>query len=156
MAALRFVWVGKLKEPFFRDACAHYMQRLARFHGVDEQVVKDAGGKLPPKVKADKEGEAILARLDARDHVVLLDEGGTALASRKWAARLARWVEDPGRTPCFIIGGPFGLSDAVRARAGETLALGPMTLPHELARVVLLEQLYRAASINAGLPYHHD
>jgi 23S rRNA (pseudouridine1915-N3)-methyltransferase len=89
---------------------------------------------------------------------VVLDERGDAWSSRELAAKLKAW-EDGARTPCFIVGGAFGLSDEVRERAranGALFSLGRITLPHELARVVLLEQLYRAASINKGLPYHHD
>ncbi len=102
-----------------------------------------------------EEGRAILAKLGPRDLLVVLDENGRSLASRELASRLGQLLEDPGRRPCFVVGGAFGLPPEVLARADLTLALGPETLPHELARVVLYEQLYRASSILAGAPYHH-
>lgn len=155
MSAIRFLWVGRLKEPFAAQACEHYMKKLGRFHKFEETVVKDAPGKLPPAEKSANEGRAILERLGPKDLAVCLDEHGREPTSVELAALLTRWIEAPGVRPCFIIGGPFGLSDEVKAAAAHTLCLSRMTLPHELARILLLEQLYRAASINRGLPYHH-
>lgn len=156
MAAIRFVWVGKLKEPFFAKAADHYWKKLGRFHSLEETMVKDAQGKLPPRDKSLREGKAIIKKIAPRDMAVILDEKGKEFTSRQLATRLRLWTEDPNRRPCFIIGGPFGLSDEVRDKAHFSLSLSRLTLPHELARVMLLEQLYRAASINKGLPYHHD
>lgn len=153
---LRCVFVGKLKEPFFKQAAEHYIKKLGRFHKLDLVELKDAPGKLPPEDKRLREGRALLEALDPKNFVIILDERGKELESRSLAANLQRWTEDPGRTPCFVIGGPFGHSDEVRARADLLLSLGKATWPHELCRVMLLEQLYRAASINKGLPYHHD
>lgn len=153
---VRCLFIGKLKEPHFREAAAHYIKKLGRFHKLDMVELKDAPGKLPAAEKREREGRALLDALDSKDFAVVLDERGQELASRRLAARLQRWTEDPGRTPCFVIGGPFGLSDAVRQRADLLFSLGKATWPHELCRVMLLEQIYRAASINKGLPYHHD
>ena len=77
------------------------------------------------------------------------------MASREFASWLERLIEDPGRQPVFVLGGPHGLSPDILSRADAVLAFGPGTLPHELARIVLLEQLYRALTILAGHPYHH-
>lgn len=153
---LRCVFIGRLKESFFRDAAEHYLKKLGRFYKVDLTELKDAPGKLPPEEKRRQEGRALLDALDPKDFVIVLDERGRELPSRELAAHLRRWTEDPGRTPCLAIGGPFGHTDEVRARADLLLSLGKATWPHELCRVMLLEQLYRAASINKGLPYHHD
>jgi 23S rRNA (pseudouridine1915-N3)-methyltransferase len=155
MAAIRLIAVGKPKEPFFRDAAEHYLARLAGFFSVELTEVKDAPGRLPPGERARREGKAILSRLERRDRLVGLDERGEAFSSRALAGRLARWTEDANFRPCFVIGGAYGLSEEVRAAAYGLVSLGPLTLPHELARVVLLEQLYRAATIIRGLPYHH-
>ena len=99
------------------------------------------------------EGEQILTRLSATEQVVLLDERGKELTSRMLAARLTDWQAD-SRDLCFIIGGPDGVSDAVRQRADFTWSLSQLTLPHGMARVLLAEQLYRAWSLQAGHPYH--
>lgn len=154
MKSLRLLVVGQAKAVFFRDAAAHYLTALRRYLPAEEVIVRDGKSADPERRKAE-EGKAILGRLGPKDHLVVLDESGRSLASRQLAAKLTGWVEDPGRAPCFVIGGAFGLSPDVLARADTTLALGPGTLPHELARVVLYEQLYRAAAINAGAPYHH-
>ncbi|WP_320171652.1 23S rRNA (pseudouridine(1915)-N(3))-methyltransferase RlmH [Maridesulfovibrio sp.] len=155
MSRIRFVWVGKLKEAFFRDACAHYAKKLGRFYKLDETVLKDAPGKLPPEDKVLREGKAILEKVKPSDLLICLDEKGREMTSVELAELLQRWTEDPNLTPCFVIGGPFGLSEEVKKAARFKLSLSKMTLPHELARTVLMEQLYRAASIQRGSPYHH-
>jgi 23S rRNA (pseudouridine1915-N3)-methyltransferase len=156
MSAIGFIWVGKLKEPFSQEGCALYQKKLSRFFKLEENVVRDAPGKLPPADKNKKEGEGILARLKKGDVPVILDEHGDRLTSRGLAKRVKRWTETPNRRPVFIIGGPFGLSDEVKAAAQGAIRLSDMTLPHELARLVLLEQLYRAGTILKNMPYHHD
>ncbi|WP_419785803.1 23S rRNA (pseudouridine(1915)-N(3))-methyltransferase RlmH [Pseudodesulfovibrio sp.] len=156
MPSIGFVWVGKLKESFSKDGCALYHKKLSRFYSLDESVIKDAPGKLPPEDKKRKEGEGILAKLGKGDVPIILDEHGDRLTSRKLAGRLRGWTEAPNQRPVFIIGGPFGLSDEVKQAARGALRLSDLTLPHELARLVLLEQLYRAATILANMPYHHD
>ncbi|WP_291329135.1 23S rRNA (pseudouridine(1915)-N(3))-methyltransferase RlmH [Desulfovibrio sp. UCD-KL4C] len=155
MGKLRFIWVGKLKEPFFNEACAHYTKKLGRFHKLDETILKDAPGKLPPEDKVLREGKSIVSKIRPSDMVICLDETGLEMTSVELSKYLQKWTEDPNLTPCFIIGGPFGLSDQVTKVARIKLSLSKMTLPHELARTMLLEQLYRAASISKGSPYHH-
>jgi len=152
---IRVLCVGRLKKPFWRDAAAEYATALSRLVPLEEAEVKDAPGTLSPAERTEREGSALVARIGAADRVIALDVRGQALDSETLARRLAAWIEDPGRRPCFVVGGAWGLAEAVRARAGLLLSLGPLTLPHELARVVLLEQLYRAATIIKGMPYHH-
>lgn len=154
MKPIRLLVVGHLKTSWFREAAAHYLTALQRHVAAEECVVRDGKNGSPQRRMAE-EGRAVLDRLDGRDRLVALDEGGRSLPSRELAAWLGRLIADPGRRPCFVVGGAFGLAPEVLARAESRLALGPGTLPHELARVVLYEQLYRAASILAGSPYHH-
>lgn len=156
MRELRLLFVGRLKEPFSRQGCAHYLHKLSRHCPVKEILIRDAEAGLPEADRVAQEGREILRRLDPKDLLVCLDERGERPTSRELAARLKDWWEMPGRAAALVIGGPFGLSAEVKARAGRTLSLSPLTLPHELARLVLLEQLYRAATILAGSPYHHD
>ena len=128
--------VGRSKPPFDDDV-AHY-RRLLRPHARVEEI----------EVREDEQRER---RIPGRAHVCLLDAGGRAYSSEEFA----RWVEQRrqgGRDVCFVLGGPFGTG---LARRDDVLSLGPMTLPHLLARVVLLEQLFRAHKILAGEPYHH-
>lgn len=154
MKPVRLLVVGAAKAPYFRDAAAHYLSALRRYLPAEEILVRDGKASDADRRKIE-EGKALLAKITARDFLVVLDEGGASLPSRTLSDRLRALVEDPGRAPCFVIGGAFGLAPEVLARADMTLALGPGTLPHELARVVLYEQLYRAAAISAGAPYHH-
>jgi 23S rRNA (pseudouridine1915-N3)-methyltransferase len=118
-------------------------------------VVRDAPAGLAPAEAMAVEGRRILDKAGPADFLVVLDEGGEALRSVDLAQRLRAWTEAPATVPCFVVGGAHGLGAEVLAAARVRLALGPMTLPHELARVLLLEQLYRAASILRQLPYHH-
>jgi len=155
MKKIKFIWVGKLKKPFFQEACAHYRDALRRGHGLEEMLVKDAPARLAVAEKCAWEGKKILERLGPGDIAVVLDERGDALSSVELSGRLKNWIEDPAGLPCFILGGAWGLSREVLERADFSLSLGPMTFPHELARLILLEQLYRAASILRGTPYHH-
>ena len=101
-----------------------------------------------------REGEAILGALPAQAHVVLLAIDGVERSSKGLSARIDELVVRGKSDIAFVIGGSDGVSDAVRERADETLSFGPITLPHNLARVVLLEQLYRAQKISRGEPYH--
>jgi 23S rRNA (pseudouridine1915-N3)-methyltransferase len=128
--------VGRLRPPFSDDE-QHYRRLLARHARVEIAEVRD-----------DEQAER---RIPERDYVVLLDREGTAQDS----AGFARFLEDRrqgGRDVCFVVGGPFGTR---LGRHDHRLSLGPLTLPHQLARVVLLEQLFRAHKILAGEPYHH-
>ncbi len=153
---LRIVAVGRLRTPHWKAAAAHYLGRLSRWRAVTEIVVRDGDAALSPAARNAAEGRALLAALRPGDVPICLDERGRSLTSRRFADLLQELSEDANRTPCFVVGGAFGLDEAVRAAADRLLAFGPMTLPHELARVVLLEQLYRAEALLRNVPYHHD
>lgn len=101
------------------------------------------------------EGERLLARVKSNEQVVLLDEQGEQYTSQGLATRLSDWQAD-GRDLCFIIGGPDGVSAACRRRADGVWSLSKLTLPHGLARVLFIEQIYRAWSLQQGLPYHRE
>lgn len=156
MSKIGFIWVGKLKEPFSKDGCAHYWKKLSRFFKLEESMVKDAPGKLPPADKNRKEGEGILSKVKKGDVLIIMDEHGERLTSRQLAKNVRKWTDAPNQRPVFVIGGPFGLSDEVKKAARHSIRLSEMTLPHELARLLLLEQLYRAGTILKNMPYHHD
>lgn len=156
MNRVRLVFVGELKAPWAAQAFRHYLDALSRYVRCDVTILRDAKDARDQRARKLKEGQAMLAALGPRDRMIGLDERGKAPGSRGLAENLGRWIEDPARLPCFVIGGPHGFSPEAEARFDERLSLGPYTLPHELARVVLLEQLYRGMSILAGHPYHHD
>jgi 23S rRNA (pseudouridine1915-N3)-methyltransferase len=128
--------VGRIRPPYIDDV-GHYERLLSRHARVEIVEVR--------------EDDQLERRIPERAYVALLGAGGRTYSSEEFA----RWLEErrqAGRDVCFVIGGPFGTA---LERADHTLSLGPMTLPHQLARVVLLEQLFRAHKILAGEPYHH-
>jgi 23S rRNA (pseudouridine1915-N3)-methyltransferase len=153
---LHIIAVGRPRTVFWREASAHYLERLGRWRNLTETFVKDAEASLPSQRKIAEEGKRILEAVTQRDITVCLDEKGKSMASREFSIFLDALSQDATRRPCFIIGGPFGLDDSVRSAACHLISFGPQTLPHELARVVLLEQLYRAESILRNTPYHHE
>lgn len=148
--------VGRLKERFWSDACAEYLKRLQPYvKTVVEEVADVNPAKVGGEVAAvEREGQAVLKRISSRAHVVLLDIGGRQRSSEEVAKRINDLALLGTGDVVFVIGGSCGASEAVRQRADETLSFGPITLPHNLARVVLLEQLYRAYKIILGEPYH--
>ncbi len=117
--------------------------------------MRDAESDQGVARRVETEGARLLEQAHPRDRLVVLDERGVELTSPGLARALDTWDRQGQGRITFVIGGPFGLSDAVRARAFMLLRLSAMTLPHELARVVLMEQLYRAESLRANVPYHH-
>ncbi len=152
---LRLLTVGALRTPHWKAAAAHYLERLKHWRRIEEQIVRDADPKLPEAERVRREGEALLRAVKDNDLLVCLDERGDLMDSRAFSVLLREYSENAALTPCFVIGGAFGLDERVRGRARRLLSLGLMTLPHELARVVLLEQIYRAEAIARNTPYHH-
>jgi 23S rRNA (pseudouridine1915-N3)-methyltransferase len=144
------VCVGKVRAPFVDDV-AHYERLLGRQARVETIELSEQKGDAARVLAA--EGDALLRRIPGRAFVCALDRSGRESSSEA----LARFVEErrhEGRELWFVVGGPLGLGRRVLDRADHRLSLGPATLPHQLARVVLLEQLFRAHKILAGEPYH--
>lgn len=146
--------VGRVKDGHIAALCADFLKRASRLAPTELVEVKDAKGRDPAEARR-VEGERLLARIDPRARVVLLDEGGRDLTSVQLAEELRERADGGCKELVFVVGGPWGHAEAVRARANATLRLGAVTLTHELARLVLLEQVYRAWTIQRGLPYHH-
>jgi len=148
---VRLLTVGRVKQEGLRLAAAEYGRRLAAYTQFELVEVRDA--KLADwQAGLGREAQDLLAQVRPGDHLVLLDSGGTQFDS----PGLARWLERHRERPfVFLIGSSYGVAPTVRERAESRWSLSALTLPHELARVVVLEQLYRAATILAGHPYHH-
>ncbi|WP_027188330.1 23S rRNA (pseudouridine(1915)-N(3))-methyltransferase RlmH [Desulfovibrio cuneatus] len=156
MKQVRIVAVGRIKTPHWLAAIDFYRKRIATPMRLDEKVVKDADPSLPMAKRLEKEAERLeaLCRF-GEETVVCLDERGKNMTSPAFAAWLTT-LWDADRPPVFIIGGAFGIGPSLKAKTTHSLSFGAMTLPHELARVVLYEQLYRAESILSGSGYHHE
>jgi 23S rRNA (pseudouridine1915-N3)-methyltransferase len=154
---LALVAVGQRLPAWAETACEDYLKRFPSELRVELKAVKAEPRTQGKSVEAMKAAEA--QRLEAAcpkgARRVVLDERGQRLATAQLAERLLAWQRD-GRDVALLMGGPDGLADALKAGADEALRLSDLTLPHALARVLLLEALYRAWSVNAGHPYHRE
>ena len=151
---ITLIAVGRLKDRFWREAAEEYLKRLGPYANVRVVEIADRdSGRDEPRALAE-EGADILRALPQGAHVIALEIGGQQRSSEGFSAHLDELALAGRSSVAFVIGGSVGLVSDVLARADERISLGPMTLPHNLARVVLLEQLYRAFRISRGEPYH--
>ncbi len=154
MRRVTIVAVGRLKERHWREAADEYLKRLAPFATVEVVEIADRDVTRDEARALAEEGAAVVRALPDSARVFVLDAGGRQRSSEEFAAHLAGLAVGGHSHAVFVIGGAAGLADEVVSHAHERLSLGPMTLPHQLARVVVLEQLYRAFRIQRGEPYH--
>lgn len=159
MLSVKFICVGRMREKFYMDAFEEYAKRLqsyCKLQLAEPPEVKLGESPSAKEIEAalNKESASILAAIPPDAYVVALCVEGRSMPS-EGIARLISDRENSGKPKlCFIIGGSFGLADAVKARADLKLSMSPMTFPHHLARVMLVEQLYRGFKINEGSRYH--
>jgi 23S rRNA (pseudouridine1915-N3)-methyltransferase len=151
---VRLIAVGKLREPYTIAAAEDFRRRLRPYHRLEEVEVRAGDGAGPERAMA-AEGEAILRLIAPSEHVWLLERTGTEFSSAELAARIERLALDGISQLTLVIAGTYGASPALLARAQVRWSLSQLTLLHEWARALVLEQLYRAAKINANEPYHH-
>ncbi|HEU4699787.1 MAG TPA: 23S rRNA (pseudouridine(1915)-N(3))-methyltransferase RlmH [Gemmatimonadales bacterium] len=144
--------VGRLR-PYYREACDEYLRRLRRYARVTEREVKEAAHAPTPVQQQEEEAARLLAGAPAGAALVALDLGGAPWSSEELARQVERW-QLAARPVALLVGGSTGLAPGLRQQAAQRWSLGPLTLPHELARVVVCEQLYRAFTILRGEPYH--
>ena len=149
---LHLLAVGKLR-PAFREAADEYVRRLKRFARLEEREVREAGRAGNATAQRREETKRLDAAVPDGARVVALTRGGDGWSSSELARQMARWRVE-ARPLAFVIGGAEGLEEGFVAGADSRWSLGALTLPHELARVVVLEQLYRGFTILAGSPYH--
>ena len=144
--------VGNLKEKFFKDACSEYVKRLGRFGKISVKELPEVQGTNGQDVE--KEGKNIIKAIPKGSYVIPLCVEGKELSSPALADKIKTLGLSGTSEITFIIGGSDGLSDEVKALGDFHLSFSPMTFPHQLMRVILLEQVYRAFTINAGASYH--
>ncbi|HWO53487.1 MAG TPA: 23S rRNA (pseudouridine(1915)-N(3))-methyltransferase RlmH [Paenibacillus cookii] len=156
---IQIIGVGKLKEKYLVQGIQEYAKRLTPY--IKFQVIEVADEKAPDtlseaevSIVKEREGERILAQVKESAHVIALAIGGQLWSSEELAAEIDRLGTYGTSHVVFVIGGSHGLSDQVLRRAQQRLSFGRMTLPHQLMRLVLVEQIYRAVKINRGEPYH--
>lgn len=154
MLRLTIACVGRPR-GFAADAVSDYLKRLQRYGPARLVPVRaERDPDRDPLVARRREGERLLAARPSGSRLVALDVGGRTFSSEEFAARLGRLADQGVRDVTFVVGGPVGLADEVRAETDWLLSLSPMTLAHEVALVVLCEQLYRACTIQRGERYH--
>lgn len=146
MLTITIFAVGKLKEQFWKDACAEYLKRLGAYAKVKVREIPDS--------TKEREAEALLAALPTQDPIILLDIRGKEVSSESLSAKIENYALDGTSHLAFVIGGSDGVTKEIQEKATERVSFGPITLPHNLARVVLLEQIYRAFKIARNEPYH--
>lgn len=153
---LRFLWIGKTKDPSWAAMEETYLKRLRRFFPTERDSVRDLKktDRHQEAAQSSREVRSIKKKLSAGAYRVVLDEGGKQYNSREFASFLQRRINQGSSEVTFVAGGHQGLPDRIKDLGNLRLSLSRLTLPHELARILLLEQVYRALSILRGLPYH--
>lgn len=147
------VSIGKIKSEYWKKACEHYMALIRKWRKVEFIELKDSS--LTPELRIADEGRRLLPALEKNKTVIALTDTGRQYNSLQFAKFIANLDNDFSKAIIFVIGGPYGLSKEVLAQCRHTLSLSLMTWPHELAKVLLLEQIYRAQSILSNVSYHH-
>lgn len=159
MINIRILCVGKLKERYWVDACNEYLKRLKAFSNIE--VIELSEEKISKHERASdveivkyKEGKSILSGIKDSDYVISLEIQGKQFSSPELSKVLTKLSNEGNNSIVFVIGGSFGLSQEVSKRANLRLSFSPMTFPHQMMRVILLEQIYRSFMIERGTPYH--
>ncbi len=156
---IKILCVGKIKEKFYRDAISEYSKRLSKYCSleiieVDDEKTSENSTENEINIIKDKEGERILKHIKDKDYAIALAIQG----KQQDSVAFSKYIENLGITGnssiCLIIGGSLGLSDAVMKRCNDSISFSKMTFPHQLMRVILLEQIYRAMRIMNNEPYH--
>ncbi|MCH5247143.1 MAG: 23S rRNA (pseudouridine(1915)-N(3))-methyltransferase RlmH [Muribaculaceae bacterium] len=155
---ITLMMVGETRTDWVKLGEKEYLNRINRYIKFDTEIIPDirTQKKIEQVVQKKLEGESIITRLLTGDRVILLDENGQEMKSREFSAYLDKFMVSGIKRLVFVIGGPYGFSDEVYKRADGKISMSKLTFPHELIRVLFLEQVYRAFTIQKNEPYHHD
>lgn len=156
---IHLIAVGKIKESFLREGIDEYLRRLCGFVTIrvtdfSEERVRDGASAHEIRIACKADGDHLLNASGRSDLIIAMDPAGKLLSSEDLARHIRGWEINGPHKISILIGGPHGLSDEVRCRSDLMLSLSPMTFPHQMVRLLILEQLYRAYTINKGIPYH--
>lgn len=154
-----FLTVGKTDIHSIATEISNYTKRIAYYLPFKMEIIPDVKKKkkkLSIEEQKQKEGEFILNRLQPTDYVVLLDEDGRHFNSNEFAQHIEKKKLVVSKNIVFVVGGPYGFSDTVKARANEKISLSKMTFTHQMVRLIFVEQFYRAMTILNNEPYHHN
>lgn len=155
---IKLIVVGKTSTAYISEGINEFTRRVSRYFPFEICVIPDLKSTkgLTAEAQKKKEGELILNAVGQGNWIVLLDERGKEFTSRGFAEYIDRRTSTTNRDIVFVVGGPYGFSEAVYAAAADKISLSKMTLTHEMIRLLFVEQLYRAFTILRGEPYHHD
>lgn len=155
---ISLIVIGKTDTNYFTDAVNEYRKRLEHYIPFEIQVIPDIKNtkSLTTDQQKEKEGELILKSLQPGDYIVLLDEKGKEYTSVQFASYIEKKTHTVAKRLIFVIGGPYGFSQAVYEKANEKITLSRMTFSHQMVRLIFVEQLYRAMTILNNEPYHHE
>ena len=150
--------IGKTDAKYFIDAIKEYENRLKHYIPFELQILPDIKNtkSLTIEQQKEKEGEIILRSLQQGDYIVLLDEKGKEFSSSQFANYIEKKTYSVSKRLVFIVGGPYGFSESVYAKASEKISLSRMTFSHQMIRLIFIEQIYRAMTILNNEPYHHE
>ena len=155
---ISLIVIGKTDASYFVDAINEYKNRLVHYIPFEMEIIPDIKNvkNLREEQQKEKEGELILKMLQPGDYLVLLDEHGKSFTSMEFATYLERKMHVVSKRLVFVIGGPYGFSEAVYKAASEKISLSKMTFSHQMIRLIFVEQIYRAMTIPNNEPYHHE
>lgn len=155
---LHVVFIGRTVGKLYREAIEDYSQRLAHYlpFSIEELPDLKGIGKMSENEEKEREADQVFSTLKPGDVLVLLDENGKEFSSRQFSAYIEQKMHSVSRRLVFLIGGPYGFSQRIYDAAQGKISLSKMTFSHQMVRLFLVEQLYRACTIMRGEPYHHD
>ena len=155
---ISLIVIGKTDASYFVDAINEYKNKLVHYIPFEMEIISDIKNvkNLREEQQKEKEGELILKMLQPGDYLVLLDEHGKSFTSMEFATYLERKMHVVSKRLVFVIGGPYGFSEAVYKAASEKISLSKMTFSHQMIRLIFVEQIYRAMTILNNEPYHHE
>ena len=155
---IQLIVVGKTNQSFVQQGLDEFCNRMSHYFPFELEVIPDIKNakNLSVEQQKEKEGELILQSFHAGDSIVLLDERGKEFTSVKFSEYIEKKAHTGAKRLVFVVGGAYGFSSAVYEAAHEKIALSKMTFPHQLIRLIFIEQLYRAMTILHHEPYHHD
>lgn len=154
---IRLLAIGKTSGKYYPPLMDDYIARIGRYNSFEYREVQvGTGSKTPEAVQMEKEGQVILKHIAPQERMILLDAAGLKLDSPGFSGYMDSMRQSGTKQICFVIGGPYGFSPAVRAAAADSISLSAMTFTHQMVRLIFLEQLYRAFTILNNEPYHHS
>ena len=153
---IKLLLIGKTTDKSIQQIEADYEKRIKHYAAFASIVIDNSSVRTgPEQVIRQKEGEMILKKVGPSDYLVLLDERGKTYSSVQWANEINNWMNSSKKTVILTVGGAYGFSDEVKKRANSLVSLSAMTFSHQMVRIIILEQVYRAFTILNNEPYHH-